>query len=214
MSMNTPNTPPPDEALLRNLLERVSRREITIDEALPQVRLLSQHALQTSGVASMQAFSTLLQPMIQRQKAAAAWIVGGIFAFIGTIFLCVGIGFGWRSFQFLDAPRADGVIVAGGELPIAKYEVNGREHQVTMSISFSPPLFNVGDQVGVLYWADDPSNAQLDHFVDRWLFLVIFGGIGAILGLIGWGLLFFKLLGRLFRARPVNLNESPRFTVE
>ena len=54
MSMNTPNTPPPDEALLRNLLERVSRREITVEEALPQVRLLSQHGhyewVYTSGI--------------------------------------------------------------------------------------------------------------------------------------------------------------------
>lgn len=214
MSMNPSNTPSPEEALLRNLLERVAAGEVTVDEALPQVRLLSQHALQTSGVASLQAFSTLLQPMVQRQTAAAAWIVGCIFALIGTIFFCVGVGISYRSFQFLDAPKVEGVIVGGGRSPTAKYEVNNKEYKVTSRISSNPPPFNVGDKVTVLYKADDPADAQIDGFVERWLFLLIFGGIGAVLGLIGWGMLLFKILGRLFGVAPVNINESQRFTVE
>lgn len=214
MNMNDPNASSPQEALLRNLLERVSRREVTVDEALPQVKLLAQHSLQNSGAASLQAFTTILQPMIQRQKAAAGWVVGIIFAFIGTIFLCVGVGIGWRSFQFLNAPTADAVIVAGGRSPTAEYEVNNVKHRVTARLSTSPPPFNVGDKCQVVYKADNPADAQIDTFVERWLFVTIFGGIGAVFALIGWGLLFFKILGRMFRSAPVNVDESQRFTVE
>jgi hypothetical protein len=208
------DVPPPEEALLRNLLERVARREVTVDEALPQVQVLSQHAMRASGVASLQAFTTMLQPAIQRQKAAAAWIVGGIFALIGTIFFCVGLGIGWRSLQFLDAPKAPGVITSAGRNPTATYFVNGKEYHTTARISSSPPPFNQGDQCTVLYNPDHPSDAQIDYFVERWLFLVIFGGLGAIFGLIGWLMLFFKMLGRIFRAQPVTIDESQRFTVE
>lgn len=210
--MSTSNNPPPDEALLRNLLERVSRREVTVDEALPQVKLLAQHSLQTSGAASLQAFTAMLQPMVQRQKAAAGWIVGIIFAILGSVFFCVGIGIGWRSLQFLDSPTADAVIIAGGRSPTAKYKVNNTEYRVTARLSTSPPPFNVGDQCRVVYKADDPADAQIDTFVERWLFLTIFGGIGAVFGVIGWGLLFFKIVGRLLRPRPVD--EAQRFTVE
>lgn len=208
------SVPPPDEALLRNLLERVARGEVSVDAAMPQVKLLTQQSLQMSGAASLQAFSNLLRPAMQRQAAAGTWIAGGILALIGTIFFLVGVGIGWRSIQFMDAARADGVIVGGGALPIAKYEVNNKEYRVTGRISSKPPAFNAGDKVTVLYKPDNPADAQIDGFVERWLFLTIFGGIGFILGLIGWSLLFFKIVGRLFRARPVDVDEAQRFTIE
>ncbi len=209
------SVPPPDEALLRNLLERVARGEISVDAAMPQVKLLTQQSLQMSGAASLQAFSNLLRPAMERRAAAGTWIAGGILALIGTIFFLVGVGIGWRSFQFMDAARAEGVVirVSNGK-PTVRYEVQNKDYEVTGLISSKPPAFHVGEQVTVLYKPEKPEDAQIDGFVERWLFLTIFGCIGFILGLIGWSLLFFKIVGRLFRARPVDVDEAQRFTIE
>ena len=207
--------PPPDEALLRNLLERVARGEVSVEAALPQVKLLTQQSLQMSGAASLQAFSNLLRPAMQRQAAAGTWIAGGILALIGTIFFLVGVGIGWRSIQFMDAARADGVVirVANGK-PTVRYAVQNQDYEVIGSVSSKPPSFAVGEKVTVLYKPEKPADAQIDGFVERWLFLTIFGGIGFILGLIGWSLLFFRIVARLFRARPVDVDEAQRFTIE
>lgn len=197
-------TPRPDEALLRNLLERVARQELSVDEALPQVQLL------TGSVAS-----TIQNATMQRQKATASWIVGGVFAAIGTVFLCVGLGISWQSLQFLDAPKADGVIIAmGNGVPTAKYKVKNVEYQVKGTVSSKPPAFSVGDKVTVLYKADDPADAHIDSFVERWLFLIIFGGLGAVFAAIGWLTLISKLVAYIFRPWPAAIDESERFKFE
>jgi hypothetical protein len=46
------------------------------------------------------------------------------------------------------------------------------------SISTAPAAYSVGDKVVVLYQPGDPSQAQIDSFVGRWLFAVIFTAVG------------------------------------
>lgn len=60
-------------------------------------------------------------------------------------------------------------------------------HFVSLVASDSPQL-QAGQAVTVRYWADNPSHAQLDRFVDQWLaaLLCVVGAI--VLGLLSWSL--------------------------
>jgi hypothetical protein len=192
----------PGDALLRNLLERVRNGEVSVDEAMPQVRLLGERAL-LAGVTT------------SRRGVGGNWIFGLVFALIGTVFVGVGGGMGWRSVQFLGAPQADGVVVAVDRgIPTAKYKVKDVEYEVRGAISSKPPAFRVGDKVAVLYNPDKPGDAQIDSFVERWLFLLVFGGLGAVFASIGWGLLIALILGRVARAWQAASVEPERFTIE
>lgn len=202
--MNTP-TPDPRDALLRNLLERVRNGDVSVDEAMPQAKLLCERAITPFPLGAMTV----------RGGAVGNLILGLVFALMGTIFVGVGGTMGWRSIQFLDAPKADGVIVAvGGGIPTAKYKVKNVEYQVRGAISSKPPAFTVGDKVTVLYNPDKPGDAQIDSFVERWLFLLIFGGLGAVFALIGWGLLITMLFSRISRSWQTASAEPERFTFE
>jgi hypothetical protein len=183
-------------------LERVRNSELSVDEAIPQVRVLGERAFLTGFTTS-------------RRSVGGNGILGLVFAVIGTIFLAVGGGMGWRSVRFLGAPTVDGVVVAvGGGIPTAKYKVKDVEYQVRGAISSKPPAFQVGDKVAVLYNPEKPGDSQIDSFVERWLFLLVFGGLGAVFALIGWGILISMILGRIARAWQATSSEPERFTIE
>lgn len=216
--MSSP-TPPPNDAELRKILDDVAAGRTTVDQAQWQIKNL----LPTTAQA--QALATMLGPMIGRQRntaaSAAGWIVGGILALIGTIFFCVGLFFSRQSLELLHgSAQADGVVTkmlheGKGAKPVVKYSVDGKDYETIGKISTSPPAFHVGERVKVSYRIGDPSYAIIDSFVERWLFPLIFGGIGAVVGLIGWLILlvkFLKLLLRPFRMQPTD--EAERFTVE
>jgi hypothetical protein len=208
----TPSDPPPTDAELRRLLEDVAAGRVSVDQALPRIHLLRKDAVGQ--------FAQRMQPLDERQKRAASWVVGVIFALIGTVFATIGIGFGWRSWDFeVGASRTPGTVIAmrrdgKNSRPVVKYSVQGKEYEVVGTMSSNMNLYTVGEQIAVLYKPDKPENAQINAFSERWLFPAIFGGIGVVLGCIGWGLLLFKL-GALFLSRkPKPLAESERFTIE
>jgi hypothetical protein len=124
----------------------------------------------------------------------------------GIIFLAAGMGllgvagfFTFRTLRFLGrSVNAEGTITAlvqitrsnddqdGGNARITYApqfsftDAKGETVTVTSNISSSPPAFDVGDSVGVLYLPDDPEQARIDSFWQLWGVALITGGIGTM----------------------------------
>ncbi len=67
----------------------------------------------------------------------------------------------------------------GGLFPIVEYTVDGKSFEV-QGISSKPPAYSVGDPAMVRYRMDNPADAVINSFLQRWLLPVIFTGLGAI----------------------------------
>lgn len=126
---------------------------------------------------------------MRRTASRSVRVVVGVLALIGLIFFAIGGGFGVYSMrQGENAGRVTGEVIRlqfaggkGGTKPVVQYVVDGRNFEILGSVSTSPPAYQVGEKVTVLYPRDNPADGSIDSFVERWLFAVIFGGIGALL---------------------------------
>jgi hypothetical protein len=138
-----------------------------------------------------------------------------IFKLIGVIFFAIGAAlliaafFVWRSAAgFADhATTADGIVtdlVHSGSsrsvAPVVEFTtVDGRKVQITGSISSSPPAYDRGERVRVLYDAANPNAARIDSKLEMWFLPLLFGGLGAIFASIGGGFLAYVVRTRKLR---------------
>jgi hypothetical protein len=77
--------------------------------------------------------------------------------------------------------------------PVFTYRASdGRAYAVTASSSSNPPSYAMGQQVRVLYEADDPAGARIDSFGELWGFPLGFAIASLICGAIGFGVLLVK----------------------
>lgn len=155
-------------ASLECLLEDVQDGSLSVEEAARQIRNLAA------------------QPRIP------PWLPL-LFRIVGVMFAMVGIGFGIYSVYFsIGTAETAGTVIEmkGGtqKSPVVEYTVDGRRFTFHSSISSSPPAYKVGDQVGVLYNPDDPQAAQLNTFLDRWLFPVAFTSVGFVVMAISFAI--------------------------
>lgn len=117
-------------------------------------------------------------------------VVSGTLAFIGFIFFAIGAGFGIYSYvQGQDVERTEGEVIrlvrkGKGSSPVVRYTVAEKPFEIESSISTSPPAYRIGEKVVVLYPRDNPASGRIDSFAERWLFAVIFGGVGLLLLMI------------------------------
>lgn len=133
----------------------------------------------------------------RRTPVVGSKVVAVTFSLIGSVFLMVGVGFGWSSCSLLGvAERTEGTVIrlAGngprrGTAPVVEFFLDGNRREFQSWLSTSPPQFNVGDKVTVLYDPNDPQRASIESFVTLWLFPTIFGGIGAVM-LVAAGVIF------------------------
>ncbi len=70
------------------------------------------------------------------------------------------------------------------------HDAKGTRHEVTSSVKSSPPAFSRGEKVEVIYDPAKPGQAIIDSFSQRYLFPLVFGGIGGAFALIGLGLAY------------------------
>ncbi|TXT37503.1 MAG: hypothetical protein FD138_645 [Planctomycetota bacterium] len=136
---------------------------------------------------------------VRRSSAGGPKVVAVVFSLIGSVFLMIGAGFGWSSYSLLAvAQRADGTVIRlvhqgggkrSGSAPVVEFHLDGNRHEFRSWLSTSPPQFDVGDKVTVLYDPTDPQRARIESFVTLWLFPTIFSGIGVVM-LVVSGVLF------------------------
>jgi hypothetical protein len=183
---------------LRSVLTELSMGRLTVDEAYSKLDGLIRPAART------------------KSRSVGPLGVGLILLLIGTVFGGVGGFFAARSIAFgRDTAHAEGTVVRlersgnkGNQIPIVRYTVDGREHEVRGDISSNmPPAVN--SKVAVLYKTADPADAQINSFVERWLFPLIFCGIGGLLAMVG----FVFILSAAIRKFVGSSGQSERFTV-
>jgi hypothetical protein len=127
------------------------------------------------------------------------WI-GLVFGLVGTAIM-IGGGFSLNhSRSFSDGGvSVQGVVVDlaysrdsdgdGTYAPVVEYrDREGRPHTYRSSSGSSPPSYDVGERVTILYRPDQPSRAVIDDFWDRWALPAFLLGFGAIFAVVGWGL--------------------------
>jgi hypothetical protein len=131
---------------------------------------------------------------------AGAWIGLSAGFLVGSVFATIG---GWWLYD--DLTFSDGAVTTRGTVielvrggkdgarPKVQYAADdGSVHEIVGSVSSSPPAFDVGEEVTVLYRPEDPAGGRIDSFVERRLFPVIFGGIAAVALLVTGGIALAK----------------------
>ena len=130
-------------------------------------------------------------------------IFGTIWLIIGLIAIAVGAGFAIHTQLFLSSSiAATGIVqslveqpgqqnMSSSYAPVFTFTAQDTQtYTITSHIASNPPGYTVGQQVKVLYQANDPSAARLDSFFQLWFVPLICSGIGVPFSLIG----FFFLL--------------------
>jgi hypothetical protein len=193
-----PEQPTDRDKTLRSVLNELSMGRLTVDEAYGKIEGLTR-------------------PTVRSSKPQMQSIGVGLFLLLfGAVFGAVGGIFAVKSLSFShDAVQVEGTVVRhersgnkGNRIPIVRYTVDGKEHELRGEIASNmPPALH--SKVTVLYKTADPSQAQIDSFVQRWLFPLIFGGIGGLAGLIGL-VVVMRSIAKRFRSAA---GQSERFTV-
>ncbi|MBO1331711.1 DUF3592 domain-containing protein [Streptomyces sp. VRA16 Mangrove soil] len=166
-----------------------------------------------------------------RGRSSGWWVTFGAIAF-GSLFLVIGLIMAGVSVSFVaGAERARGRVVSlewssgdtGGGYRTSRSSNGPTAHPVVeftpaggglttfhSSTGSNPPAYDVGEEVEVLYRADDPHDAQINGFVSLWLLPLIFTGIGLVIGGIGTAVaLASRRRGRRAPAAPVRLDKAP-----
>jgi hypothetical protein len=205
---------------LREVLEELSAGRLLTGEAFDQVK-----KLQRAAVAEASADTPGLFTRRTITKTPGGGIVAGlVMLMFGGIFAGVGGFFAATSIRFeLHGKQVEGQVVrmvhgggkGKGSRPVVAYKVDGKPFEVEGSISASPPAYKPGDKAIVYYTPADPSDAQIGGFVERWLFPVIFGGIGSLVFVAGMTMFLGGLLRRLSGSPPSTADpDGERFAAE
>ena len=127
--------------------------------------------------------------------------LGGIFLPLGLIFAAIGL---WSYVDGRDLAesgiRTQASVVemarsrdSDGDItyrPVVTFaDRDGNFQRFVDSVSSSPPRHYVGEKVPVIYDPKNPARATIDGFLERSLFSLVFGGVGALFALTGAGLL-------------------------
>lgn len=72
----------------------------------------------------------------------------------------------------------------------------GTRQEFVGSVASSPPSYERGERVAVLYPPGKPGRARIADFTNRYFMPLIFGGLGAVFALVGGGIVLFHLRNR------------------
>jgi hypothetical protein len=133
-----------------------------------------------------------------RGKATNTLGRGCLFALIGgALLLGAATGCLYSAVRWWGAERTEGTVVAlegqsddDGEAyyPVVEYKVGAQRFRCKGSFGFGPARFRVGERVGVLYRADQPGEACIDAFLQRWGGSTLFAVVGLLFVLVPWAM--------------------------
>lgn len=128
-------------------------------------------------------------------------ILGLVFFFIGIASLGGGVvalvSANRRRSQWL---MADGTVVKmvhttrTMQAPVVAFTSPRGPVQFQSDVSSSPPAWQVGEPVKVLFDPNDPSQAVIDSFWVRWLVPLLLGLFGGVFAFIGFVMAVFGIL--------------------
>jgi hypothetical protein len=122
-------------------------------------------------------------------------ILALVFGGIGGVgLLLAALSGGWRAASLSKMQRAEGTVVAlrhtsRSYRPVVQFAPNGGAPvRFESEIGSSPPAFQVGEYVEVLYAPGNPSDALIDSFFQIWFFQALAAFIATPFALTGLGL--------------------------
>ncbi|MBC8144587.1 MAG: DUF3592 domain-containing protein [bacterium] len=152
-------------------------------------------------------------------------ILGFVFGGIGLAMLVAAFAIYANTQSFADsATRADGVVIglaqsqshsskSSSYFPVIQYQTSSGETTTFQSNSgSSPPAFEVGERVTVLYDPAQPADASIDSFWQLYALPAIFGIIGLVFFAVGGGMFIAHMLNR--RKREQLLASGRRITTQ
>lgn len=163
---------------------------------------------------------------LRRSSVVSSKVVALVFLVIGSMFVLVGGGFAMSSWSLLAvAQRTDGTVIRlvhnvqqgrnrGSVAPVVEFHLDGQRHEFQSWLSTSPPQFDVGDKVTVLYDPNDLQRCRIDSFVTLWLFPTIFGGLGFVAITVSGVILGVGSLRETNRSPPSDVADSANFLDE
>ena len=113
-----------------------------------------------------------------------------IFASISGIFWILAIFFYIsKADQIAHSVLIEGTVTQmindeSGSAPVVSYSYEGNEYHYASSIYSSPPSYAVGDVVELYVFHDNPQEAIINSFVDRWLIIMIFGILAIVFDIV------------------------------
>jgi hypothetical protein len=130
-------------------------------------------------------------------------LVKYLFVLLGAGMLIGAIALQSSTRHFLaSASRAQGTVVALAPrysnnnttyAPVVRFNDGSRDIQFTSPSSSSPPGYNIGETVPILYLRSNPYNAKIDSFFLLWGGSLIIGIIGGVFLLVGGCLIYVPL---------------------
>lgn len=121
-------------------------------------------------------------------------LVGSIFSLVGLILLGIGGLIYSLDADIVQEPnKAQGVVtdlLRNGNMsaPVITYTWQGKEYKYESNSYTSPSAFDYNEAVTLYVNPEDPNEVVIDTFSERWLAIVILGGIGIVFA--GMGIIF------------------------
>ena len=135
---------------------------------------------------------------MRRSILGSVGVGGLVFLLMGLIFSCIGGGFGvFTLISMRDKLTCQGVVVgfhpmiSGKTVPEVEYTLAEKSYTIRGKIASKPPGYSQGESVLVYYPANNPENGFVGSFLELWLFMTVFGGIGVVITLAGGVWVFF-----------------------
>jgi hypothetical protein len=123
-------------------------------------------------------------------------LIAGFMLSAAALCLVVAIVSFIYSWNFIShAARATGQVTSltersGNYYPVVSFDdAGGDHHTLYSSMGSSPPGYQVGDRVTILYAPGNPANARIDSFLSTWIIPLVMGTLAMsyiLLGLIIW----------------------------
>ncbi len=148
----------------------------------------------------MLGFSKAMREAAAKMQTTRSPVLGWGATGVGTVMLFIALGTGLYNWHFIRVARtATGIVTEmrtsqghdGNDLtyaPVFRFtDDSGQGHTVASTLYQSPPAFQVGDSVPVLYVPANPQSARINTFGQIWfipIFLGIFGTIWVLIGQI------------------------------
>ena len=130
------------------------------------------------------------------KRAYKSFMQGPIFVILfGLAFFGIGAGLSYKQFNLqLNGEQAQGQVVGLSEqcddegcayAPVVSFQTrDGSTVYYRSNYHSSPPAYDVGEQVNVIYDPANPNTAQINKWTERWLFPIIIVPVMIIVALI------------------------------
>lgn len=140
---------------------------------------------------------------------SADLVIGIVFPLVGGLLFAIGAFLFIRTRIFLGkAQEVKGTVIemvyshssegGGGYAPVYQFRtISGQMITVQDSLSSSPPMFQVGQTIDVLYDPENPQSARIKKFMSLYFTSILLCGMGLIFGGVGIVLLIFNLMDRM-----------------